>query len=80
MKFSTFLVVMILIVACNQESNHELRMRNLKRDNDSLQTACDSLRSECNSKNIDLGRCEFIIDNLSLECKREVDSISQQVE
>jgi|688.fasta_scaffold1356706_2 hypothetical protein len=80
MKFSTFLVIMILIVACNEESNHELQISNLKRANDSLRTVCDSFHSECNSKDIDLGRYDFIISNLSPKSKREVDSISQNAE
>jgi hypothetical protein len=80
MKFGTFLVIMVLIVACNQESNHKLQISSLKRTNDSLQAKCDSLHAECNSKNIDLGRYEFIIDNLSPISKKEVDSISQNAE
>ncbi len=71
---------MILIVACNEKSNHELQISKLKRANDSLRTVCDSFQSECNSKNIDLGRYEFIIDNLSPKSKNEVDSISQNTE
>jgi len=80
MKFSTFLVIMILIVACNEESNHKLQISKLKRANDSLQTKCDSFHAECDSKNIDLGRYAFIIDNLSPVSKKEVDSISQHAE
>ena len=80
MKFSTFLVIIILLVACNEESNHKLQISKLKRANDSLRSVCDSLHSECSSKNIDLGRYEFIIGNLTLKSKKEVDSISQHAE
>lgn len=71
---------MILIVSCNEESNHRMQIIKLKRANDSLQATCDSLHAECDTKNIDLGRYAFIIDNLSPISKREVDSISQNAE
>ncbi len=73
MKFSTFLLIIILVVACNEESKHKLQISKLEKVNDSLQ-------AECDSRNMELSKYAFIIDNLSNDSKKEVDSISQNAD
>ena len=54
--------------------------RQIATDNAKLVTERDSLKSECSVKDIDLGRYEFIYNQLDTTCKTQIDSITQNVE
>ena len=49
-------------------------------DNVKLVTERDSLRSECSAKDIELGRYEYVYDQLDTVCKTQVDKILSRTE
>jgi hypothetical protein len=73
MRFSTALLLILLVVSCNDTDRLQRKVEKLQREN-------DSLKSECSSKDIDLGRYGVIVTNMSEPCAKEFDSISEHVE
>ena len=52
MRFSTGLLLILLIFSCNDSGKWHEKAEKLQKERDSLQFVCDSLQSERDSKNI----------------------------
>lgn len=73
--FSVFIILMAVLVTTTNIENSRMSK---KINDDAL--LIDSLQSECNIKELTIGRCEFIIDELQVKHPKEVEKLYNETE